>query len=104
MQNDAETAVSEPIGEMYSSLTDDHIKTNKMFTEKINSMMSSPLTLSGKRQSNFSLLLKNSTAELSSDTFTQSPNYSFLEGEEKYIQHFDILGTTGSNDKTGDGI
>lgn len=99
--DDAETAVSELSGDIYSSLSDGHIKTNKMFTGKVNSMMSSPLTLRGERQSDFALLLENSTAELSSDTFTQAPNYSFLEGEEKYIQHFDILGTTGSNDKTG---
>ena len=99
--DDAEKAVSELSGDIFSSLSDGHIKTNKMFTGKVNSMMSSPLTLRGERQSDFALLLENSTAELSSDTFTQAPNYSFLEGEEKYIQHFDILGTTGSNDKTG---
>ena len=98
---DAEKAVTELNGEMYSSLSSDYIQRNKMFKGKISSMMSSPLTLGGKRQSDFALLLENSTAELSSDTFTLSPNYSFLEGEEKYIQHFDILGTTGSNDKTG---
>ena len=99
--DDAETAVTELSGEMHRNLVDEHIQVNKMFTGKINSMMSSPLTLRGQRQSDFALLLENSTAELSSDTFTLSPNYSFLEGEEKYIQHFDILGSTGSYDKSG---
>lgn len=99
--DDAEKAVSELGGEMYGNLVDEHIQVNKMFTGKINSMMSSPLTLKGKRQSDFALLLDSATAELSSDTFTQSPNYSFLQGEEKYIQHFDVLGTTGRFDQTG---
>ena len=96
--DDATKVVTELSGEIYGNLTSEYIQTNKMFTGKIVTMMSGPLTLSGERISNFALI---STAELSSNIFSPRPNYSFLEGEEKYIQHFDILGTTGRFDRTG---
>lgn len=94
---DTEKAIAELSGEIYGSLISNYIQTNKMFNRKIVTMMSDPITLSQERLDDFAL---RSTAELFSNEFTPRPKYSFLEGQKKYIQHFDILGTSGKFDET----
>lgn len=99
--DDAEKAVRELSGDMHGVLNDNHINIQKTFARRIDSMMSYPLVLGQKREDDFVALLKNATAELTSDIGVFHPAHGTLAGEGEYIQHLDFLGAMGKSDKEG---